>query len=192
MPYHVALKKEIETAPRPKLAQIATDFITRVGGPKQFATRLADEYNACEPGSLAAQRILQMVMMCLRQDDSAIDPKAYDGADLEDLKNVYKILDGEYRMLGGRITEVNDGPGTAQPKRRVKVQDPKDGTGQAEQEEQVGVEAGLGTEAAAGAEEEESGEASGDQSEAGSPAVAEGSIEDGLTAEAEEAKYRPF
>jgi len=148
IPYVAALEKELAQAPRPKLSQIATDFITLSGGPRQFAKHLWAEYNAAEDGSLARQRIMQMIFMCMKQDDDGYDPTALDGLEYEDLLNIHKTLYG-----------VADGG----------VQNPADPQAEGAADEQIGDEAGLGAEAGSSPEEAEPGEDGGPEEDIACP-----------------------
>lgn len=159
------LKKELEKAPRPKLSNIATSFITAAGGEKMVGQHLWKDYNKAEPGTLARQRIIAIIAMSLKMDVETYSADALDDMDEQDLETLFVR---RLKELGA----INDGA----------VQDPADAEDEEASEEQVGEQGGLGTEAPAEAREESAGSS-------GFPSwfdpEAEGSDEDGDAAAGE-------
>lgn len=79
------LRKVVTGSPinDPRLAEVAYTFIDLCGGPKGFARTLFQEFTNSEPGGIARQRILDMMMRSLKFANEQ-DPKGSDASMLND------------------------------------------------------------------------------------------------------------
>jgi hypothetical protein len=55
------LRQKLNRAPIPDLGLVANEFIDRAGGPRNFGSLLWDEFTKAQAGSLARQRIIELV-----------------------------------------------------------------------------------------------------------------------------------
>lgn len=113
-PDHYAkhLRRELErVGPRPKLADVAANFIAEAGGPKRFAALLWKEFGQADPGSSARKGILQIVAQALKTDTDNLSSDALDDLEDEDIDRmvgteVKKLM--EMGVINGETNSTNE------------------------------------------------------------------------------------
>lgn len=103
------LKAKLGRAPVPDLGLVAAEFIDRAGGPRNFGGLLWGEFIKASEGSLARQRIIELVGRFIKGAEaklSADDLDLLDDVELEQL-----LIDAAHRA--GVTTDAGASPGPA-------------------------------------------------------------------------------
>lgn len=148
-----ALKAEIDkVGPRPKIADIGTNFIKEAGGPRNFGALLWKEFNQAGEGSLARQRILALVIQTIKSDDDPYSSEVLKGLEDDDIE---QMLQENIAIL------VKHGVLNVRGESAGSEEHPADDGGEEGGDQQVGEPEGMGTETPEEEEAEGKGEAEG-------------------------------
>ena len=79
-------------AAAPRLGDLASHFFESAGGPRAVAQMLYDEFAAARPGSLIRQRILDLVLKCVRFEHET-NPRPTDLAGLSEADLNRELVD---------------------------------------------------------------------------------------------------
>jgi hypothetical protein len=93
----------------PQLGDLAAHFFDRAGGPKAVASLLYEEFREARKGSLIRQRILDMILRCVRFEEERTPPRPGLGT-LEDAE-----LDRQLERLLGDLEEEKPNGGSQGP-----------------------------------------------------------------------------
>jgi hypothetical protein len=83
------LRQKLNRAPIPDLGLVANEFIDRAGGPRNFGSLLWDEFTKAQAGSLARQRIIELVGKFIKGQEHRLSSDDLDRLDDAELHQLF-------------------------------------------------------------------------------------------------------